>query len=41
MAELTEGHWAEPAMKQLIDSVHVALSAYSASTTVTVINAAT
>lgn len=38
MAELTEGHWAEPAMKQLIDSVLVALSTYAASTSVAVIN---
>ncbi|MFC7981292.1 GPP34 family phosphoprotein [Streptomyces sp. NPDC057336] len=41
MAELAEGHWAEPVMKQLIDSVYVALSTGTASTTVTVINAAT
>ncbi|MYR46551.1 GPP34 family phosphoprotein [Streptomyces sp. SID5910] len=39
MAELAEGHWAEPAMKQLIDSVYVALTTTAASTTITMINA--
>ncbi|MBT2392601.1 GPP34 family phosphoprotein [Streptomyces sp. ISL-1] len=38
VAELTEGHWAEPAMKQLVDSVFVALTAFSASTAVGVTN---
>ncbi|MBU6532334.1 GPP34 family phosphoprotein [Streptomyces sp. NPDC057245] len=41
MARLAEGHWAEPAMKQLVDSVYTALSTYTASTTVTMINAGT
>ncbi|MEV8535704.1 GPP34 family phosphoprotein [Streptomyces sp. NPDC051211] len=37
MGKLAEGHWAEPAMQQLADSVNVALAGYAA-TTVAAIN---
>ncbi|MEV8307300.1 GPP34 family phosphoprotein [Streptomyces flavidovirens] len=37
MAELTENHWSEPVMKQLVDSVFVALSGYSATAAVGVV----
>lgn len=40
MAELSEGHWADPVMKQLVASVQVALSAYAATSAVTVVNVA-
>ncbi|MFF3767254.1 GPP34 family phosphoprotein [Streptomyces sp. NPDC001922] len=38
MSELTEGHWAEPVMHQLVNSVHLALTTTAAATTAAVVN---
>lgn len=41
VGDLTESRWADPAMKQLVDAVHVALTTYAASTAVEVTSTGT